>query len=79
MNPINGKGKLNTERLNEYIKRSGMKKKFIAERLEMATPRLSEKINGRIYLYPGELLSILHIIGIEDDVLESESLFHWYI
>ena len=71
--------KINTERLNTYIERSGLKKIHIADKMGIIPPRLSEKINGRIFMYPHELMDILGIIGMDDSEIDCERLTDWYI
>ena len=55
-----------------------MKKQHIASCLNIASPRLSEKLHGRIYMYPDELIAILSIVGWTDEQLNQERLTDWY-
>lgn len=50
----------------------------IAAQLGIAPPRLSEKLTGRVYLYPDELIRILRIIGMDDETLKEQRLVDWY-
>jgi predicted XRE-type DNA-binding protein len=69
---------VNTTRLNSIIDNSGMKRQHIASALGLARPRLSEKLHGRIYLYPDELINILSIVGWDSEQLANERLTDWY-
>ena len=69
----------NTNKLNNIIDNSGLKRQLIASELGLAQPRLSEKLHGRVYLFPDELIQILRVIGWTDEQLEQERLTDWYL
>jgi len=75
---MSNRGTLNTRKLNKLIESSGMKKQHIAKELEIVPTRFSEKINGRVFMYPSELIQTLRVIGFDDVSLRFESLVDWY-
>ena len=50
----------------------------IAAQLGIAPPRLSEKLTGRVYLYPDELIRILRVVGMSEEALQEQRLLDWY-
>lgn len=70
--------KCNTNMLNQIIKERGIQKTHIAREMNIAPPRLSEKLTGRVFLYPDELVQILRIVGFDDVELWNERLADWY-
>lgn len=70
--------KCNTEMLNQIIKDRGVTKTHIAQKMGIAPPRLSEKLTGRVFLYPDEVIKILRIVGFDDIELYNERLADWY-
>jgi len=67
--------KFNHDLLNRVIAERGFRKKHIAAKLGIAPPRLSEKLTGRVYMYPDELINVLMIIN-ED--IDKYRLVDWY-
>ena len=69
---------VNTKRLQAAIDESGLKRGFIADKLGIPSPRLSEKLNGHVSTLPAELVQILRIIGYGDSDIKEQRLIDWY-
>lgn len=56
----------NTKKLNEVIKKSGLKKKYIAEQLGRTPNALALKIDGTNEFTCGEVSKLCRILNITD-------------
>ncbi len=60
------------ERIGEYIKRSGMKQKAIAERAGMSMQQMSDICNGRRRIEAVEYFRICEALGVDLDYFRKE-------
>lgn len=56
----------NTSLLAEYIKKSGLKKGYIAERMGISRQTLSKKTNGLVDFTQHEMAALCEVLGIKD-------------
>ena len=59
--------KVNTKRLQQKIKDSGLKKGFIAEKLGRSRQALSDKIQGKTEFLPSEIRILCELLHLSDD------------
>ena len=59
--------KVNTKRLQQKIKDSGLKMGFIAEKLGRSRQALSDKIQGKTEFLPSEIRILCELLHLSDD------------
>ena len=64
----------NTKELNKRIKKSGLKKSYIAITLGIAVSTLSRKISGKLDFKASEIDTLCNLLGIES-LEEKEAIF----
>lgn len=63
-----------TELLNSYIKKSGIKKSKIAEMLGISQASLSKKIHNRCEFKQGEIKALFMLLDVDDNA-ERDKIF----
>lgn len=53
-----------TKRLNDIIKERGLKKKYLAQQLNLSAYGLARKIDGKSDFRTGEVVALCDILGI---------------
>lgn len=66
----------NTTRLQEYIRKSGIKMSSIADRLDISRYTLSNKINNKNEFKAGEILGLCDILSIDEHDMKSVFFAH---
>lgn len=67
----------NTELLMKYIKDSGLKLQYIAEKMGISRSSLNNKICNRTEFRIGEVESLCAILGISS-IAERHKVFFWH-